>query len=104
MLITEPHSTRDDGVQLFLTIDALVDDNGEIVRDKDKHPVPRGFLILQNETNTEYPEAIDVEDAPYTYSETDIPIESETNTDEATEQDYIDALAELGVTDEEDNS
>ena len=30
-----------------------------------------GFYILQNETGFEYVEAIDVEGAPYTYSETD---------------------------------
>ena len=33
-----------------------------------------GFYILQNETGIEYDEAIDVEGAPYTYSETDKPI------------------------------
>lgn len=38
-----------------------------------------GFFILQNETGIEYSEAVDVEDAPYTYSETDklIPVEEE---------------------------
>lgn len=36
-----------------------------------------GYFILQNETGVKYGEAIDVEGAPYTYSETDelIPIE-----------------------------
>ena len=28
-------------------------------------------MLVQNETGIEYAEAIDVEDAPYTYSETD---------------------------------
>ena len=30
-----------------------------------------GKMIVQNETGIEFAEAIDVEDAPYTYSETD---------------------------------
>ena len=33
-----------------------------------------GFLILQEQTNELYEEAIDVEDALYTYKETDIKI------------------------------
>lgn len=38
-----------------------------------------GYYILQNETGVKYSEAIDVESAPYTYSETDelIPVEEE---------------------------
>jgi hypothetical protein len=75
MYIKEPFGIRKDGVRLFINIDALIDENGEVVRDKDGHPVPRGFKIMQNETQTMYDEAIDVENAPYTYSETDIPIE-----------------------------
>ena len=56
-----------------------------------------GFYILQNETGIKYSEAVDVEDAPYTYSETDELIETEVAGDEATEQDYLNALNELGV-------
>ena len=82
MKITEPYMTRQDGVNLFLTIDALIDEKGEVVRDKDGHPVPRGFYIMQNETQILYIEAIDVENAPYTYSETDIPIEEEPSPEE----------------------
>ena len=33
------------------------------------------FLIRQDQTGIDYPEAIDVVNAPYTYTETDIPIE-----------------------------
>ncbi|MEE1261482.1 hypothetical protein [Ruminococcus sp.] len=33
--------------------------------------------ICQDQTGTLYDEAIDVEDAPYTYTETDIPVEAE---------------------------
>ena len=87
MIIKEFYRQRSDGVNLY----RAYSDNG--------------FYILQNETGAEYDEAIDVEDAPYTYTETDrLPNETnETNDpDEATEQDYINALAELGVTDDEE--
>lgn len=57
MIIKEFYSTRKDGVNLYRTYS------------------DKGVYILQNETNTEYAEAIDVEGAPYTYSETDKPIE-----------------------------
>ena len=57
MIVKEFYRTRNDGVNLYRTYS------------------DKGFYILQNETNTEYDEAIDVENAPYTYSETDKPIE-----------------------------
>ena len=53
-----------------------------------------GFKIKQIETGIIYDEAIDLESKHYTYEETDIPIEGE---DDATEEDYIEALNELGV-------
>lgn len=53
MIITEYFKTRNDGVKLFRTYS---DENRK---------------ILQNETGIIYSEAIDVEIAPYTYSETD---------------------------------
>ena len=34
------------------------------------------MIILQNETGVEYIEAIDVEGTPYTYTETETPIET----------------------------
>lgn len=61
----------------------------------------RGYRIKQNETGIVYDEAVDVHPCRYTYTETDEPISSD---EEATEQDYLNALAELGVTDEESNS
>ena len=76
MIITEYYKTREDGVVLNRTYSDA------------------GFYILQNETGIEYSEAVDVEGAPYTYSETDELIETE---GEATEQDYIHALNEMGV-------
>lgn len=57
MIIKEFYRQRKDGVNLYRTY-------------SDKN-----VLILQNETGIEYEEAIDVENAPYTYSETDKPIE-----------------------------
>ena len=84
MKITEFYKTRNDGVNLYLTVDAKVDEEGNVIYEyiKDdkgevigKKPILRGYYILQNETQTLYVEAIDVEKAPYTYSETDIPIE-----------------------------
>lgn len=78
MIIKEFYRQRKDGVKLYRTYS----DNG--------------FYILQNETNIEYAEAIDVENAPYTYSETYKPIPTEPSEEEATEQDYLNALNELG--------
>ena len=76
-IVREFYTRRKDGVSLYKTYS-----------DAD-------LLIVQNETGVEYDVAIDVEDAPYTYTETDKPIEGDT--EEATEEDYIAALAELGV-------
>lgn len=53
MIIKEFYKTRKDGVNLY-----------RIYSDED-------YIILQNETGIEYNEAIDVENASYTYSETD---------------------------------
>ena len=61
MVIKEFYRTREDGVNLYRTYS---DEN---------------FMIRQNETGDLYDEAIDVENAPYTYTETDIPIEEEEN-------------------------
>lgn len=57
MIIKEFYRQRKDGVNLYRTYSN------------------EGFYIFQNETGIEYDEAIDVENAPYTYSETDKPIE-----------------------------
>ena len=81
---TIPYRTRKDGVKLVLTLDAVVNENGEAldvkgnpIKEEGQTPIPRGFYILQNETGVKYAEAIDVEGAPYTYSETDEKIETE---------------------------
>ena len=51
MIVREYYRTRADGVKLFRTYSDA------------------GKCIIQNETGVEYIEAIDVENAPYTYSE-----------------------------------
>ena len=73
MIKKEFYKTRSDGVNLYKTYS------------------DKGYLIKQVETGELYQEAIDVENAPYTYEETDIP------TEEATKEDYLNALAKLGV-------
>ena len=57
MIVKEFYKLREDGINLYRTYS-----------DAD-------MMILQNETGVEYSEAIDVEGAPYTYSETNKPIE-----------------------------
>ena len=56
MIITEYYRTRDDGVVLNRTYSDA------------------GMMILQNETGIEYSEAIDIEGAAFTDTETDKPI------------------------------
>lgn len=63
MIIKELYMTRQDGVKLFRTYS----DNGK--------------QIIQNETGNIYDEAIDVENAPYTYTESDQYIEGMENAD-----------------------
>ena len=67
MVIREYYKTRNDGVKLYRTIDAVVDEHGNPVRDEKGQLIPTGFDILQVETGIPYSEAIDVENAPYTY-------------------------------------
>lgn len=59
MIVREYYERRFDGVNLYKTYSDA------------------GYFILQNETGVKYGEAIDVESAPYTYSETGelIPVE-----------------------------
>ena len=75
MIKKELYSTRDDGIKLYRTY-------------SDEH-----FKIKQLETGNIYAEAIDIEASTYTYEETSEQIESE----DATIEDYKEALAELGV-------
>lgn len=61
MIITEYYKTRKDGVVLNRTYS------------------DKGMQIRKVGTDEVYDEAIDVENAPFTYEETDIPIEGEIN-------------------------
>lgn len=101
MVIKEFYRQRKDGVKLYRTVDALTDENGKVLLESiydengkviGERAIPRGFYILQNETGIEYAEAIDVEGAPYTYSETDKPIEDTSGwTQEQVEEEPIEA-------------
>ena len=53
MIVREHYKTRTDGVELYRTYSDA------------------GYLIRQAETGAEYADAIDVDGAPYTYTETD---------------------------------
>lgn len=57
MIIREEYKTRMDGVKLFRTYS------------------DEGKKIIQNETGIVYAEAVDVENTPYTYSESEEDIE-----------------------------
>ena len=58
MIQREFYTQRKDGVKLYRTYSDA------------------GMMIRQNETGVEYAEAIDVEGAAYTYTETETPIET----------------------------
>ena len=59
MIVREFYETRSDGVRLFKTYS------------------DSGLMIRQNESGNIYSEAVDVENAPFTYSETDELIETD---------------------------
>ncbi len=61
MIIREYFATRKDGVKLYRTYS------------------DQKMMILQVETGALFSEAIDIENAPYTYEETDTPIPEETS-------------------------
>ena len=67
MIVREEYRTRADGVKLFRTWSDV------------------NRILIQNETGIEYTEAIDVEDAPYTYSEGDKLPEETLSAEEALE-------------------
>ncbi len=76
MIIKEFYKTRQDGVNLFRTYS----DEGKQIR--------------KVGTDEVYDEAIDVENVPYIYEETDMPIEPYAD---VAEEDYQAALREMGV-------
>ena len=66
MIVREEYKTRADGVKLLRTYS------------------DEGKSIIQNETGIVYDEAIDVENAPYTYTES-----TETNDEELTAEEAL---------------
>ena len=86
------YMTRTDGVKLFRF--AIPN-----TKTGDEWDSPQ-FKIRQDQTGILYDEAIDVENAPYTYTETDIPAESDIEPHPETDltvQDTLEMLNELGV-------
>ena len=77
MINTDFYRTREDGIKLYRTYS---DD---------------GMMIQKDGTDELYSEAIDIESSGYTYTETDIPIDTEP--DELTVEDTLSMLGELGV-------
>ena len=84
MIVKVFHETREDGVNLFKHFDALVDENGELIKDNDGNYIPSGFKIQKVVVTWNgkrivkdefYDEAIDIENAPYVYEETEIPVD-----------------------------
>ena len=69
MIITIPYRTREDGVNLVKTFTGVYDEKGKII--------PTYFMIHKIDTEEYYDEAIDVENAPWSYEETDSPIDEE---------------------------
>ena len=86
------YMTRSDGVELYRFAVPNTKTGDEWDRPQ--------FKIRQDQTGILYDEAIDVENAPYTYTETDIPaksdIEPQPETD-LTVTDTLKMLNELGV-------
>ena len=76
MIVREYFQTRSDGVRLFRTYSDA------------------GCLIRQTQTGAEYSEAVDVEDAPYTYAETDTKIPDPFDPETATEDQLRERLAD----------
>ena len=68
------YTTRSDGVELYRF---AVPNTKTTDKDKTEHWDKPKFKIRQDQTGILYDEAIDVENAPYTYTETDIPAESD---------------------------
>lgn len=86
------YTTRSDGVKLY-RFAAPNTKTGE------KWDKPQ-FKIRQGQTDILYDEAIDVENAPYTYTETDIPADSDIDPQPETDltlDDTLQALNEMGV-------
>ena len=65
MIVREFYRIRKDGVSLYRTYSDA------------------GYMIRQTQTGAEYAEAVDVADAPYTYTETDTKVQADDATEDA---------------------
>ena len=74
MIQTEFYMERKDGVKLYRTYS------------------DRNMMIQKDGTDETYSEAIDVENSGFTYTETDIPIEGDTDTEQAQKAEAFDYL------------
>ena len=86
------YTTRSDGIKLFRFAVPNTKADGKWDRPQ--------FKIRQDQTDILYDEAIDVENAPFTYTETDIPAESDVDPQPETDltlDDTLQALNEMGV-------
>lgn len=86
------YTTRSDGIKLFRFAVPNTKTDGKWDRPQ--------FKIRQDQTDILYDEAIDVENAPFTYTETDIPAESDVDPQPETDltlDDTLQALNEMGV-------
>ena len=86
------YATRSDGVKLF----RFAVPN---TKPGDEWDSPK-FKIRQDQTGTLYDEAIDIENRGYTYTETDIPAESDIDPQPETDltvNDTLEILNEFGV-------
>lgn len=77
MIKTDFYMERTDGVKLYRTYSDI------------------GMMIQKDGTDETYSEAVDVENGGFTYTETNIPIEGDT--DDLTVDDTLVMLNELGV-------
>lgn len=68
-----------------------------IAEDEEKYWEKPKYKILQHPTEQDYGCAIDVENAGFIYTETDIPIDEEEPTGDLTVGDTLQMLNELGV-------
>lgn len=78
MIVRKLYITREDGVKLYITYSDA------------------GMKIEQSQTGILYDSAVDVENAPYTYTETsepvDGPVDPEYNEPDISAQDALDAI------------
>lgn len=82
MIVKEFFQTREDGVNLYRTYS------------------DQGFMLRQIETGILYGEPIDIEDAPYTYEETDVLIEDNGTNNSTLAPDEISAEEFLSLVEE----